>query len=47
MVPQSERPSDGKMEKSIMNFKKTHPNFEGGVAAQGVYNRLNAFKEAR
>jgi len=30
-----------------MNFKKTHPNFEGGVAAQGVYNRLNAFKEAR
>lgn len=45
MLPPSERANDGKMEKSFMNFKKHHPNFEGGAAAQNMVNRIHAYKD--
>ncbi len=45
VLPPSERANDGKMEKSFMNFKKHHPNFEGGAAAQNMVNRIHAYKD--
>eukprot|EP00598_Pedospumella_elongata_P006002 CAMPEP_0184970946 /NCGR_PEP_ID=MMETSP1098-20130426/3261_1 /TAXON_ID=89044 /ORGANISM="Spumella elongata, Strain CCAP 955/1" /LENGTH=590 /DNA_ID=CAMNT_0027492949 /DNA_START=1 /DNA_END=1769 /DNA_ORIENTATION=- len=45
ILPPSERANDGKMEKSFMNFKKHHPNFEGGAAAQNMVNRIHAYKD--
>lgn len=46
-VEPAQRPNDGKMEKSFLNFQKVHPNFDGGAAAKTLYGRLNAFKDVK
>lgn len=46
-VEQAQRPKDGKLEKSYLNFQKVHPNFDGGAAAKTLYGRLNTFKDVQ
>lgn len=43
----AERPLDGKLEKSLMNFKNAHPNFDPSAAGKSVLNRIHAYKELK
>lgn len=43
----AEKPSGGKLEKSFLNFKQAHPNYEASAGGLSMFNRLNAFKEIR
>ena len=46
-VEHRQRPNDGKLEKSFLNFQQHHPNFDGGKAAKSMCSRLNAYKDVK
>jgi len=46
-INQTQRPNDGKLEKSFMNFKQHHPNYDGSRAAQMLTSRLQSFKDMK
>lgn len=46
-VMRAERPLDGKLEKSFLNFKNAHPNYEASAGGNAVLNRLNAYKDLK
>ena len=46
-INKAQRPNDGKLEKSFMNFKQHHPNYDGSRAAQMLTSRLQSFKDIK
>mmetsp|Transcript_9901 Transcript_9901/g.16301 ORF Transcript_9901/g.16301 Transcript_9901/m.16301 type:complete len:1086 (-) Transcript_9901:92-3349(-) len=47
ILDKSQRPNDGKLEKSMLNFHQAHPNYDGGDGARALFGRLNAFRELK